>query len=82
MVGEEERSSFLMLARTHLRKGGVALIGVNGPLGEAFAKVPFLGRWIPAGRGTGALVRLSGARVVPVTCTWSGEGRRIDIRFR
>jgi lauroyl/myristoyl acyltransferase len=78
-VGLDERSSFLMQALQQLRSGGVALIGVNGFLGEAFAEVPFLGRRTRVGRGAGALARLSGASILPVTCSWARSGARIDV---
>ncbi len=81
LVGSGECSSFLVEALQQLRTGGVVLIGVNGFLGEAFAEVPFLGRKTRVGRGAGALARLSGARILPVTCSWARSGVPIDVVF-
>jgi lauroyl/myristoyl acyltransferase len=81
LLGSGECSSFLVLALQQLRTGGAVAVGVNGLLGEAFAEVPFLGRKTRLGRGAAALARLSGAPILPITCSWARRGALLDYTF-
>ena len=67
----------------HLKKGvGTVLFFLDRPVGDAGAEVDFLGGSLRLGKGAATLVRMSGARMVPVTTCWAeGSPARVEVSF-
>lgn len=73
-------TGFLRLALETLGRGGVVGLAMDGTHGGRHA-VDFLGRRLEIGRGAAALVRRSGAELVPLTARWIGRSSRIEARL-
>jgi lauroyl/myristoyl acyltransferase len=73
-------TGFLRLALETLGRGGVVGLAMDGSQGGRHA-VDFLGRKLEIGRGVAALVRRTGAELVPLTARWIGRSSRIEARL-
>ncbi len=73
-------TAFLRRALDTLARGGVVGLAMDGAHGGRHP-VPFLGGTLDLGRGVAALVRRSGAELVPLTARWIGHSSRFESRL-
>lgn len=71
---------FLRRALETLERGGVVGLAMDGTHGGRHA-VDFLGHALEIGRGAAALVRRSGAELVPLSARWIGRSSRLEARL-
>jgi len=74
------RASLFKRALEALRAGELVVATLDGPGGISTREVTCLGRHIVLRRGAFALARMTGARIVPVTCAWTRRSQ-IDVRI-
>lgn len=73
-------TGFLRRAIERLERGGIVGMAMDGTQGGRFP-VDFLGRRLEVGRGIAALVRRTGAELVPLTSHWVGRSSRFESRL-
>lgn len=75
MGGSDARTDVLWTALHRLRSNGLLLIAVDGIEGTRAKPAPCLGRGVQFARGPFTLVRMTGAKLVPIVPKWKDDGR-------
>jgi KDO2-lipid IV(A) lauroyltransferase len=74
-IPDSDSLAFTRALRRRLRDGAVVCTSSDGPLGQRFVVVPFLGDEQPFATGVVSLARASGAALLPLFCFDDPPGR-------
>lgn len=80
LEGKALGAGFLRQGIDKLATGGVVAMALDGRRGSRHP-VPFLGRTVEIGRGAAALVRVTGAELLPLTGRWIGNSGTLETRI-